>query len=210
PTPLGWFRRLLHKPKSNLNANSFPSSPSSSSSSSSSSPSSSFFSSTGSSPSMVESTLVDISSSVSPRWSKSYDVCVCHSEVDLELAEELVSFLEGDPQRFRCFLQPRDAVAGGAVVTELCEAVRDSHCWVMLITPAFLRDPWCKFQMHQALVEAPVANGRTIPVVKDVERRDYPRELRSIYYIGMAAKERGFQKVRDTLMHCEEGTPGDV
>lgn len=145
----------------------------------------------------------DISASDSPRWDKSYDVCICHSEGDVELVEELVSYLEGQPESFRCFLQLRDAVAGSAVVTELCDAVQNSHCWVMLITPGFLQDPWCRYQMHQALAEAPMANGRTIPVLKDVDRKDYPRELRNIYYIYMALKEKSFRQIRDTVMRCE-------
>ncbi|XP_064490564.1 toll/interleukin-1 receptor domain-containing adapter protein [Pseudopipra pipra] len=198
----GWFRRLLHKPKpssveSSLNSShSTSSSPSSSSSSSAKSSSSSATSSIPLSPVLVP----DISASDSPRWGKSYDVCVCHSEEDLELVEELVSYLEGQPESLRCFLQLRDAVAGSALGTELCDAVRGSHCWVLLITPAFLRDPWCQFQMHQALAEAPMANGRTIPVLRGVDRREYPKELRNIYYISMALKENSFRQIRDTIL----------
>ncbi|NXQ85567.1 TIRAP protein, partial [Nyctibius grandis] len=201
----GWFRRLLHKPKpssveSSLNAgrstSSSPSSSSSSAESSGSSPSTSLVRSVRPSPI----SLSDINASGSPRWAKNYDVCICHSEVDLEVVEELVSYLESQPESFRCFLQPRDATPGSAVVTELCDAVQNSHCWVMLITPGFLQDPWCKYQMHQALAEAPMANGRTIPVLKDVDRKDYPKELRNLYYIYMAAKENSFRQIRDTIM----------
>ncbi|KFU85511.1 Toll/interleukin-1 receptor domain-containing adapter protein, partial [Chaetura pelagica] len=195
----GWFRRLLHRPK--------PSSVERSSSASSS-PSSSSAESSGSSPStsLVRSIRLspvlapDISASSSARWAKSYDICICHSEVDLELVEELVSYLEGQPESFRCFLQLRDATPGSAVMTELCDAVQNSHCWVMLITPGFLQDPWCKYQMHQALAEAPMANGRTIPVLKGVDRKDYPRELRNLYYISMALKENSFRQIRDTVV----------
>ncbi|KFO92889.1 Toll/interleukin-1 receptor domain-containing adapter protein, partial [Buceros rhinoceros silvestris] len=171
--------------------------------SSSSSPSSSSTESSSSSPSTslvrsLQPSRPDISSSDSARWSKTYDVCICHSEVDLELVEELVSYLEGEPESFRCFLQLRDAAP--AVVTELCDAVQNSHCWVMLVTPSFLSDPWCKYQMHQVLAEAPLANGRTIPVMKDVERKDYPKELRNLYYISMARKESSFRQIRDTVV----------
>ncbi|KFW02378.1 Toll/interleukin-1 receptor domain-containing adapter protein, partial [Eurypyga helias] len=201
----GWFRRLLHKPKpssveSSLNtshsSSSSPSSSSSSAKSSSSSPSMSLTRSIRSSPV----SLSDINASGSARWAKSYDVCICHSEVDLELVEELVSYLESQPESFRCFLQLRDAAPGSAMVTELCDAVQNSHCWVMLITPGFLRDPWCKYQMHQALAEAPMANGRTIPVLKDVDRKEYPKELRNLYYIYMALKENSFRQIRDTVV----------
>ncbi|NXG26753.1 TIRAP protein, partial [Grallaria varia] len=200
----GWFRRLLHKPKrssvesslnSSCSASSLPSS--SSMTSSSSSPDTSLaISSIPLSPVPV----LDISASDSPRWDKSYDVCMCHSEGDLELVEELVSYLEGQPESLRCFLQLRDAVVGGALGTELCDAVRSSHCWVLLITPGFLRDPWCRFQMHQALAEAPMADGRTIPVLRGVDRREYPKELRNIYYISMALKESSFRQIRDSVL----------
>ncbi|XP_074783557.1 toll/interleukin-1 receptor domain-containing adapter protein isoform X2 [Athene noctua] len=201
----GWFRRLLHKPKpssseSSLNAgHSASSSPSSSSSSATGSSSSSEMS-LARSVRLSPVSLSVINASGSARWAKSYDVCICHSEADLELVEELVSYLEGQPESFRCFLQLRDAAPGSAVVTELCDAVQNSHCWVMLITPGFLQDPWCKYQMHQALAEAPMAHGRTIPVLKDVDRKDYPKELRNLYYIYMALKENSFRQIRDTIL----------
>ncbi|NXD88345.1 TIRAP protein, partial [Halcyon senegalensis] len=199
----GWFKRLLHKSKPSSvesSLNNSCSASSSSSSSSSSTKSSVSSPSTSLSRSIRLSPMSDINASDSPRWAKSYDVCICHSEVDLEVVEELVSYLEGQPESFRCFLQLRDAAPGSAMVTELCDAVQNSHCWVMLITPSFLRDPWCKYQMHQALAEAPMANGRTIPVLKDVDRRDYPRELRNLFYIYMALKEKSFRQIRDTVV----------
>uniref|UniRef100_A0A8V1A2V4 Toll/interleukin-1 receptor domain-containing adapter protein n=1 Tax=Gallus gallus TaxID=9031 RepID=A0A8V1A2V4_CHICK len=217
----GWFRRLLQKPKqSSIHASSsshsttshsLSSSPSSFSSSSSAWSSSSSSSTSTAQPSRPAP--VDISSSSSARWAKSYDVCICHSEVDLEFVEELVSYLESQPQSLRCFLQLRDSVAGSAVMTELCEAVQNSHCWVMLITPSFLQDPWCRYQMHQALAEAPMANGRTIPVLKDIDRKDYPRELRNLYYIYVALKENSFRQIRDTVLRyleelCRSSTSG--
>ncbi|KFZ61387.1 Toll/interleukin-1 receptor domain-containing adapter protein, partial [Podiceps cristatus] len=162
------FRRLLHKPKPSSAESSLDASRSASSSPSSSSSSSA--ESSGSSPGTsltgsVRST-PDISASGSARWAKIYDVCICHSEVDLELVEELVSYLEGQPESFRCFLQLRDAAPGSAV----------------------------------ALAEAPMSNGRTIPVLKDVDRKDYPKELRNLYYIYMALKEKSFRQIRDTVV----------
>ncbi|KAJ7305052.1 hypothetical protein JRQ81_010847 [Phrynocephalus forsythii] len=145
----------------------------------------------------------DASNSGSARWNKPYDVCICHNEGDLGFVEQLVSYLESQPERFRCFLQPRDALLGGAMVTELCDAVQNSHCWVLLITPNFLKDPWCRYQMHQALTESPMANGRTIPVLKDIDRRDYPRELRCIYYIRVTLWETTFKQIRETVMRCK-------
>ncbi|CAM4686935.1 unnamed protein product [Caretta caretta] len=198
----GWVRRLLQKPKqssssaeSSLNTKQSPSSSSSSSSAvvTSSSTSSSVASRSPASQ-------VSISSSGSARWAKSYDVCICHSNGDFEFVEEMVSYLESQPEGIRCFLQLRDAMPGSAITTELCDAVQNSHCWVLLITPSFLEDPWCRYQMHQALAEAPMANGRTIPVLKGIDQRDYPRELRCLYYIDVTRKENGFRQIKDTIL----------
>ncbi|XP_029429088.1 toll/interleukin-1 receptor domain-containing adapter protein isoform X2 [Rhinatrema bivittatum] len=135
------------------------------------------------------------------RWTKQYDVCICHSQQDTEYVMHLVSYLEQQPEKFRCFLQLRDAALGGAISTELCYAVRNSHCWVMLITQNFLQDPWCKYQMHQALAEAPLTNGRTIPVVKDLDRACYPDELRFMYYIRVTLeKESDFQQIKRAVL----------
>ncbi|CAM5121042.1 unnamed protein product [Natator depressus] len=200
PDMAGWVRRLLQKPKqssssaeSSLNTKQSPSSSSSSAVVTSSSTSSSVASRSPASQ-------VSISSSGSARWAKSYDVCICHNNGDFEFVEEMVSYLESQPEGIRCFLQLRDATPGSAITTELCDAVQNSHCWVLLITPSFLEDPWCRYQMHQALAEAPMANGRTIPVLKGIDRRDYPRELRCLYYIDVTRKENGFRQIKDTIL----------
>ncbi|KAK9395072.1 toll/interleukin-1 receptor domain-containing adapter protein [Crotalus adamanteus] len=197
----GWFKALLQKPRKRPDAsNGIPGcSPSSTSPPSQKSPASLPRSLTGS-PKLGPSISRIVSSSDSARWSKLYDVCICHSEGDLEFVEELVTYLENQPEHFRCFLQLRDSAPGGAVMTELCNAVQNSHCWVLLITPNFLKDPWCCYQMHHALTEAPMANGRTIPVLKDIDRTDYPRELRCIYYISVVLQENSFRQIKETIL----------
>ncbi|XP_020038315.1 toll/interleukin-1 receptor domain-containing adapter protein isoform X1 [Castor canadensis] len=143
-------------------------------------------------------THVDTSSS--GRWSKDYDVCICHSEEDLVAAQELVSYLEGSTASLRCFLQLRDATPGGAIVSELCHALSSSHCRVLLITPGFLRDPWCKYQMLQALTEAPGAEGRTIPLLSGLTRASYPPELRFMYYVDGRGPDGGFCQVKEAVI----------
>ncbi|GCB64132.1 hypothetical protein scyTo_0004550 [Scyliorhinus torazame] len=141
----------------------------------------------------------------SARWSKMYDACVCHTEDDITYAQELVSFLELHPYSLRCFVQLRDSAPGGAICTELCQAVRESHCWVLVITPSFLKDPWCCFQMQQALSESPMSNGRVIPVRKQLERKDYPQELRFVFGIDVRQdKENGFQKIKYSILYYLE------
>ncbi|XP_074072473.1 toll/interleukin-1 receptor domain-containing adapter protein isoform X2 [Macrotis lagotis] len=193
----GWFRQFLHKPKKRhvhpeTNTRDVPMLPSQSSSLLET----------------QESSRVPISNSADPesrssssRWSKTYDVFVCHSEHDLIPVQELVSYLEGEPDGLRCFLQLRDAAPGGAIVSELCQAMGNSHCCVLFITPHFLQDPWCKYQMLQALSEAPGSEGHTIPLLAGLARSDYPPELRFMFYVDGNGLDNGFGKVKNTVWH---------
>lgn len=141
------------------------------------------------------------SSSSSGRWSRDYDVCVCHSEEDLAAAQELVAYLEDSPASLRCFLQLRDSAPGGAIVSELCRALDSSHCRVLFITPGFLRDQWCRYQMLQALSQAPGSEGRTIPLLAaGLARAAYPAELRFMYFVDGRGPDQGFCQVKEAIM----------
>ncbi|XP_064841158.1 toll/interleukin-1 receptor domain-containing adapter protein isoform X1 [Oncorhynchus masou masou] len=134
------------------------------------------------------------------RWSQTYDLCVCHSPVDIEEAIRLATYLEKPACGLRCFLRQRDATVGGAIPTELCQAVQSSHCWALLITPNFLLDDWCQYMMHQALSEGPMSN-RIIPLVLNLSYTQYPKELRFYYYKDLSKNpERGYTQVYKTVL----------
>ncbi|XP_021443911.2 toll/interleukin-1 receptor domain-containing adapter protein [Oncorhynchus mykiss] len=134
------------------------------------------------------------------RWSQTYDLCVCHSPVDIEEAIRLATYLEKPACGLRCFLRQRDASVGGAIPTELCQAVQNSHCWALLITPNFLLDDWCQYMMHQALSEGPMSN-RIIPLVLNLSYSQYPKELRFYYYKDLSKNpERGYTQVYKTVL----------
>ncbi|XP_040287572.1 toll/interleukin-1 receptor domain-containing adapter protein isoform X4 [Bufo bufo] len=80
----------------------------------------------------------------SVRWLRKYDVYICHSreEPDCSYAVDMLSYLEQEPEKLRCFLPMRDMLAGGAITSEMCSGLESSHCWVMLLTPHFLSDSW--------------------------------------------------------------------
>ncbi|XP_052008803.1 toll/interleukin-1 receptor domain-containing adapter protein isoform X3 [Xyrauchen texanus] len=101
----------------------------------------------------------------------------------------------------RVTLQERDCPLGGAVSTELLQAVHDSHCWVLLITPNFLNDDWCLYQMHQVLSEGPMSQ-RIIPAVLNMPRSELPQELRFVFTVDFNRnKEVGYNQVYKTVIH---------
>lgn len=130
---------------------------------------------------------------------------MCHSSADsdTEEAKRLVSFLEASPRSLRCFLWHRDVCLGGAVFTEFCQAVQDSHLQALLITPNFLQDDWCKYMMHQTLAEGPMSN-RLIPLVQNLSHSQYPQELKFCFYINLNSNtDRGYIQINKTVLQCE-------
>ncbi|KAJ8256344.1 hypothetical protein COCON_G00184960 [Conger conger] len=192
---ISWFRRRLKGPESDT----WRSQEAASSTTASSRTSASSLARLSSTPSSSSSS----SSPPSPqnaRCSHNFDVRVCHSAADELDAQLLASRLEAGPHGLRCFLPLRDSTPGAAVSTDIFESVRDSHCWVMLITPAFLVDPWCRYQMHQALAEAPMSN-RIIPLLLRASQSDYPPELCFYYYIDLNRDpEQGYARLYKTVL----------
>lgn len=197
PLVSGWFHKFLKKVSS---------SPHEKEAEHKNSPSSSFTSSFCSQVKPPTKPLQSPSALSSPlRWSRKYDVYVCHSSVhtDTEEAVRLVSFLEASPRSLRCFLWHRDACPGAAVATELCQAVQDSHCRALLITPNFLQDNWCKYMMHQALSEGPMSN-RIIPLIQNLSHPEYPQELKFVFYIDLSKNtHHGYTLVGKTVLQCK-------
>uniref|UniRef100_A0A673GT93 Toll-interleukin 1 receptor (TIR) domain containing adaptor protein n=1 Tax=Sinocyclocheilus rhinocerous TaxID=307959 RepID=A0A673GT93_9TELE len=137
------------------------------------------------------------------RSSLRYDVFVCHNDEDSDLAQSLASFLEAPSNGLRCYLQERDCPAGGAVSTELLQAVQDSHCWLLLVTPNFVKDDWCSYQMHQVLSEGPMSQ-RIIPAVVNMPRSQLPLELRFLFTVDLNTnKEFGYTLVYKAVLQCE-------
>lgn len=133
-----------------------------------------------------------------------FDVCVCHSDKNISQAEALVSFLEAPSRKLRCYLQLRDCPPGGAISTELCKAIRSSYCWVLLISPNFLQDDWCLYQMQQVLSEGPMSQ-RIIPTALDMHISELPHELRFFYTVDLNRNnEVGYTQVYRTVLRCEK------
>ncbi|XP_071765731.2 toll/interleukin-1 receptor domain-containing adapter protein [Centroberyx gerrardi] len=204
----GWFHKLFlksrvtpqHEQVTKTSATSPSSASASASFTSASSSSSSAPVKTPSAPTKPSQPQSALSSPV--RWSRQYDVFVCHSSVhaDTEEAIRLVSFLEASPRSLRCFLSPRDASPGGAIPTELCQAMQNSHCRALLITPNFLQDDWCIYMMHQTLAEGPMSH-RMIPLIQNLSHSQYPQELKFYYYIDLSKyPDHGYNVVNRTVV----------
>ncbi|XP_026144031.1 toll/interleukin-1 receptor domain-containing adapter protein isoform X1 [Carassius auratus] len=207
---MSWFRQRFGKQRNDSDqvkpskCSQTCSSNTSSSVCSSSSSSSSVKSSISAKPSASDQPVPSVLSS-SFRSSLRFDVLVCHNDEDSDLAQSLTSFLEAPSNGLRCYLQERDCPAGGAVSTELLQAIQDSHCWLLLVTPNFVKDDWCKYQMHQVLSEGPMSQ-RIIPAVVNMPRSQLPPELRFLFTVDLNTnKEFGYTQVyRAVLQYLKD------
>lgn len=210
---LGWFQKLLksrgslskqhNKEATKGSVSSVSGALTSSSSTLPSCSSSSLSSSPGGTPTKPWQLPTVLSSEL--RWKRKYDVFVCHSSAqsDIEEATRLVSFLEDSPRSLRCFLWQRDACPGGAVCTEFCQAVENSHLRALLITPNFVQDDWCNYMMHQVLTEGPMSN-RMIPLLHSLSHSQYPKELKFYYYIDLSRNPiQAYTLVNRTVLQCK-------
>ncbi|XP_071327637.1 toll/interleukin-1 receptor domain-containing adapter protein [Trachinotus anak] len=193
----GWFQKLL-KSRSSLPSREQKTKVTSVSTSPSFT--SSFSSSSSSPPETAPSKPSALSSQL--RWTRKYDLLVCHSlaDSDIEEAKRLVSFLEASPRSLRCFLWQRDVCVGGAVFTEFCQAVQESHLQALLITPNFLQEEWCKYMMHRALAEGPMSN-RLIPLIQNLPHSQYPQELKFCIYINLSSNtDKAYSLINKTVL----------
>ncbi|KAG7278496.1 hypothetical protein CRUP_004105 [Coryphaenoides rupestris] len=123
--------------------------------------------------------------------------------MDIEEAKRLVTFLEVEPRCFRCFLWHRDSSPGAALFSELCQAMQDSHCNALLITPHFLREDWCQYMVQQALVAGPMSN-RTIPLIQNLPRAQYPPVLKCFWSVDLSRNpDRGYELVCSAVLKCK-------
>lgn len=149
----------------------------------------------------------------SVRWQSLYDVYICHSEeeADCSYAVEMVTYLEQQPENLRCFLPMRDMVGGGAISSEMCNGLKSSHCWVMLLTPHFLSDQYCAYQMQQFITQAPCSNGRLIPVMIGLTLAQYPSEIKHMYaFKGEFNDKNVFIKVKGAIVTCKYRVPNPL
>ncbi|XP_067275883.1 toll/interleukin-1 receptor domain-containing adapter protein isoform X2 [Pseudorasbora parva] len=209
---MGWFRRRFGNQRNELDQSEPHTCSQKCSSGHSDSTSSCSMCPSSSSSSSKSTSSVKLSASEKPlpsvlfssfRSARRYDLCVCHAEKDIDLAQDLASFLEESSKGLRCYLQERDCPPGGAVSSELLQAVRDSHCWVLLLTPDFLKDDWCLYQMHQVLSEGPMSQ-RIIPAIINMPRSELPLELRFVFTVDLNMnKAFGYTQVYMTVINCE-------
>ncbi|CAI9606218.1 unnamed protein product [Staurois parvus] len=142
----------------------------------------------------------------SARWQKLYDVYICSSEKDISYANELLLYLQKQPESLRCFLPMRDMNPGGAIPTEITDGAENSHCWIMLLTSSSISDPWCQYQMHQFLSLAPHGNGRLIPILVKLPFQQYPKELRHMFaYKDCQGDQKVFELLRKAIVTCKYG-----
>ena len=81
-----------------------------------------------------------------------YDACIIYHNLDEDwVDEQLVANIEEDHEKpFRLCLKNRDIRAGRLIFNELSLHIRRSRKTLVILTPRFVEDNWCYFQLNMA------------------------------------------------------------
>ncbi len=79
-----------------------------------------------------------------------YDAFVSYSNEDSEFVNSLVRTLESPPHNFKLCVYERDFAVGSAITEEIVEAIHKSRRTIMVLSKAFARSQWCKWELHLA------------------------------------------------------------
>ncbi|XP_070579559.1 uncharacterized protein [Ptychodera flava] len=111
---------------------------------------------------------------------KECDAFVTYSSRDEDFVDDVLTDLERD-DRYRLFLHQRDFKGGLSIFHNIEEALDNSRCTILVLSPAFIESKWCQFETMAAMRKL-VDNGqRLIPIMKeDVMHLELPPLMKRI------------------------------
>ncbi|XP_067663624.1 toll-like receptor 4 [Haliotis asinina] len=105
-----------------------------------------------------------------------FDVYVSYSDLDFNfVCEDMIQKLEHQRGK-RLYIRDRDSLPGAPIAENIIDGIRSSKKTVLLLSQAFLKKKWCRYELHMANMEA-VSTGRSVMVVimlEDIPYQDIP------------------------------------
>ncbi|XP_046551952.1 toll-like receptor 4 [Haliotis rubra] len=105
-----------------------------------------------------------------------FDVYVSYADHDLHFVrEDMIQKLEHQKGK-RLYIRDRDSLPGAPIAENIIDGIRSSKKTVLLLSQAFLKKKWCRYELHMANMET-VSTGRSVMVIimlEDIPCRDIP------------------------------------
>lgn len=120
-----------------------------------------------------------------------YEFSLWHTEHDTNIALDIASILE--EKGYRGFVEHRDGAAGVQAIVAADDVIQSSRVSILLLSPRFMQESWCKWVSHWCLVNAIEQNtARVIPVYVDLKENKRPDTLNILP--GIDYKSKFFSK----------------
>ncbi|XP_067661408.1 toll-like receptor 4 [Haliotis asinina] len=108
-----------------------------------------------------------------------FDAYVSYADLDLcFVRSDMIQILE-HLHGARLYIRDRDSLPGAPISENIIDGIRRSRKTVLLLSQAFLKKKWCRYELHMANMEA-VSTGRSVMVIimlEDVPKKDIPLEI---------------------------------
>ncbi|XP_048243659.1 toll-like receptor 4 [Haliotis rufescens] len=108
-----------------------------------------------------------------------YDVYVSYTDLDLDFVrKDMIPKLEHQ-RGTRLYIRDRDSLPGATIAENIIDGIRSSKKTVLLLSQAFLKKKWCRYELHMANMES-VSTGRSVMVIimlEDIPNKDIPPEI---------------------------------
>ncbi|XP_071088044.1 toll-like receptor 4 [Haliotis cracherodii] len=108
-----------------------------------------------------------------------FDVYVSYADPDLGFVRnDMIQILE-HLRGTRLYIRDRDSIPGAPISENIIDGIRRSRKTVLLLSRAFLKKKWCRYELHMANMES-VSTGRSVMVImmlEDIPNKDIPLEI---------------------------------
>ncbi|XP_046574740.1 toll-like receptor 4 [Haliotis rubra] len=107
-----------------------------------------------------------------------FDAYVSYADADFDFVRNMLNELE-NLLGTRLYIRDRDSLPGAPIAENIIDGIRRSRRTVLVLSRAFLRKKWCRYELHMANMES-VSTRRsvmTIIMLEDVSRQHIPPEI---------------------------------
>ncbi|KAK3103492.1 hypothetical protein FSP39_019598 [Pinctada imbricata] len=139
------------------------------------------------------------------RFDYDFDAFVSYAEKDADFVKsQMITKLETEYGCHLC-LHERDFRACEKIASNIISAIHTSNKTIVVLSPAYLKSHWCKYELHMANEEEHHQGRKVVVllVLEKVKKRDLPAEVLEHYrkntYIELPKQEENMETFWDAL-----------
>jgi hypothetical protein len=130
-----------------------------------------------------------------------YDVFISYSHKDKQFVAALTDLLES--KRLKVWYDDFSILPGDSIIEKLARGIENSKCFVVVLSPDFVRSGWCKSELSMAInLALGTKSKRRVKLLPVLYKKcNIPLYLRPYKYADLQTEnfQKGFSEILDTL-----------